>query len=82
MPFYPAADDDVHPSPAPAGVACRCCQGGISRSTRARRYPSDMNEAEWAVCEPLLPAPGVAGRARRPPGQRTACATSWMRSGT
>jgi len=29
-----------------------------SRSTRARRYPSDMTDAEWAVIEPLLPAPG------------------------
>ena len=66
MPFYPAADDDVHPGPAP-GVACRCCPGGISRSTRARRYPSDMTEAEWAVCEPLLPAPAwLAGRGGRP----------------
>ena len=67
MPFYPAPDDDVHPGLA-AGVACRCCQGGMSRSTRARRYPSDMTDAEWAVCEPLLPPPppGVAGREGRP----------------
>ena len=50
-----------------AGVACRCCPGGISRSTRSRRYPSDMTEAEWAVCEPLLPAPAwLAGRGGRP----------------
>ena len=50
-----------------AGVACRCCPGGMSRSTRARRYPSDMTEAEWAVCEPLLPAPAwLAGRGGRP----------------
>jgi hypothetical protein len=28
--------------------------GLISRSIRASRYPSDMSEAEWAVCEPLL----------------------------
>ena len=64
MPFYPAADCDVHP--AAGVVACRCCPGGISRSTRARRYPSDMTEAEWAVCEPLLPAPAwLAGRGGR-----------------
>ena len=43
---------------ATAGVACRCCPGGISRSTRGRVYPSDMSDAEWAVIEPLLPAPG------------------------
>jgi transposase len=69
VPFYPAADEDVHPVPVPGAVACRCCPGGISRSTRARRYPSDMSEAEWAVCEPLLPAPAwLAGRGGRPAG--------------
>ena len=32
-----------------------------------RRYPSDMSEAEWAVCEPLLPALAwLAGRGGRP----------------
>jgi transposase len=66
VPFYPAPDDDVHPGLA-AGVACRCCPGGMSRSARARRYPSDMTDAEWAVCEPLLPAPAwLAGRGGRP----------------
>jgi transposase len=67
VPFYPAADHDVQPAPALGAVACRCCPGGISRSTRPRRYPSDMTEAEWAVCEPLLPAPAwLAGRGGRP----------------
>ena len=67
MPFYPAAEHDVHPAAAAGAVACRCCPGGISRSTRARRYPSDMTGAEWAVCEPLLPAPAwLAGRGGRP----------------
>ena len=67
MPFYPAADHDVQPVPALAAVACRCCPGGVSRGTRPRRYPSDMTEAEWAVCEPLLPAPAwLAGRGGRP----------------
>lgn len=69
MPFYPAADRDVHPALVPGGVACRCCPGGISRSTRTRCYPSDMSQAEWAVCEPLLPAPAwLAGRGGRPAG--------------
>jgi len=27
----------------------------VGRSQRQRRYPSDMSDAEWAVCEPLLP---------------------------
>jgi transposase len=67
VPFYPAVNDDVHPACVFAMVACRCCPGGVCRSTRARRYPSDMTEAEWAVCEPLLPAPAwLAGRGGRP----------------
>ena len=67
MPFYPACDHDVHSVPGPGAVACRCCPGGISRSTRRPRYPSDMSQAEWAVCEPLLPAPAwLAGRGGRP----------------
>ena len=67
MPFYPAADDGVHSAAAAGVVACRCCPGGISRSARARRYPSDMSGAERAVCEPLLPAPAwSAGRGGRP----------------
>jgi transposase len=67
VPFYPAAVSDVHPAAVPGTVACRCCPGRLSRSARARRYPSDMSEAEWAVCEPLLPAPAwLAGRGGRP----------------
>jgi transposase len=67
VPFYPAVDHDVQPAPVPGAVACRCCPGGISRSTRTRRYPSDMTAAEWAVCEPLLPVPAwLAGRGGRP----------------
>ena len=67
MPFYPAADRDVHRAAAVGVVACRCCPGGLSRSSRARRYPSDMTGAELAVCEPLLPAPAwLAGKGGRP----------------
>jgi transposase len=67
VPFYPAADHDVQPAAVSAVVPCRCCPCGVSRSTRARRYPSDMAEAEWAVCEPLLPGPAwLAGRGGRP----------------
>ena len=67
MPLYRAPASDVQPAAARAGLACRCCPGGISRSTRARRYPSDMTGAEWAVCDPLLPAPAwLAGRGGRP----------------
>jgi transposase len=67
VPCYPAADDRVHPGPVAAGPGCLCCPGGVSRSGRGRRYPSDMSETEWAVCEPLLPAPAwLAGRGGRP----------------
>ena len=34
---------------------------------RLKEVPSDMSEAEWTVCEPLLPAPAwLAGRGGRP----------------
>jgi transposase len=50
-----------------ATVACRCCPGGVGRSQRQRRYPSDMSDAGWAVCEPLLPHPAwLAGKGGRP----------------
>jgi transposase len=61
MPLYlvpPASASSSGSLQAAAGVACRCCPGGVSRSRRPRRYPSDMSNAEWAVIEPLLPAPG------------------------
>src|SRR6266568_3684844 len=50
---------DTTPSQPGTGVACRCCPAG-SRSTRGRRYPSDMTGAEWAVIEPLLAGRGPA----------------------
>ncbi len=56
MAFYLVPRDNASSRPGTA-VACRCCPAG-SRSTRDRRYPSDMTDAEWAVIEPLLPAPG------------------------
>lgn len=47
--------------------ACRCCPRGVSRSRRQRRYPSDMSDAERALCEPLLPHPArLAGKGGRP----------------
>jgi transposase len=67
VPLYRAPASDVQPGSTGDGVACRCCPGGMSRSTRPRRYPSDMTGAEWAVCEPLLPVPAwLAGRGGRP----------------
>jgi transposase len=70
VPLYrvpPAAVHSAAVSQPPASVACRCCPGGQSRSMRGRCYPSDMTDAEWAVCEPLLPAPAwLAGKGGRP----------------
>jgi len=56
MALYLVQRDHASSRPGTA-VACRCCRSG-SRSTRDRRYPSDMSDAEWAVTGPLLPAPG------------------------
>jgi transposase len=65
MALYLVQRDNASSRPG-AAVACRCCPAG-SRSARARRYPSDMTDAEWAVIEPLLPAPGwMAGRGGSP----------------
>lgn len=30
-----------------------------------RRYPSDLTDAQWAVLEPLVPAPRPGGRPAR-----------------
>ena len=65
MALYRVAPDNASSDPG-AGVACRCCPAG-SRSSRIRRYPSDMTDREWAVIEPLLPAPGwTAGQGGSP----------------
>ena len=31
---------------------------------RAKRYPSDLTDEEWATVEPLLPRPAQTGRRR------------------
>jgi hypothetical protein len=62
-------------------VSCRRCPGGYSRGTRSCCYPSDMDDREWAVCEPLLPA-RRGWRVRAAARRRTACAMSWTASGT
>ena len=70
MPLYRVPPATVHSAATdrpPAPVACRCCPGRQSRSTRSRCYPSDMSDREWAICEPLLPAPAwLAGKGGRP----------------
>ena len=65
----PAAARSGAARQTPPIVACRCCPEGVSRSRRRRRYPSDMSDAEWAVCEPVLPHPAwLAGKGGRPSG--------------
>jgi transposase len=69
--LYCATAGPVQPGtealPADVAIACRCCPGGMSRSSRRRAYPSDMTDAEWAVFEPMLPGPAwLAGRGGRP----------------
>jgi len=72
VPLYRAAPAAVQSGAATAdqpaaAVACRCCPSGISRSRRRPCHPSDMSEAEWTVCEPLLPHPAwLAGKGGRP----------------
>jgi transposase len=34
-----------------------------------RRYPSDLTNAQWAVLEPLVLAPGPGDRSTRHPGR-------------
>jgi transposase len=66
MGLYLVSPETASSQPMPC-VPCRCCPGGMSRSTRGRCYPSDMTDAEWAVIEPLLPVPGwLAGRGGSP----------------
>lgn len=70
MPLYlvpPASASLPTSAQATAGVPCRCCPNGTSRSVRGQAYPSDMSDAEWSVIEPLLPAPGwTLGRGGSP----------------
>jgi len=71
VPLYRAAPAAVQSGAVAADqlavVVCRCCPGGVSRSTRRRCYPSDMSEREWAPCEPLLPSPAwLGGKGGRP----------------
>lgn len=40
--------------------------GSVSWVARDRRYPSDLTDVEWAVVEPLLPAPSRHPRGGRP----------------
>ena len=67
MTLYLVGSATGSPAPRRDATRCRCCPGGVSRSRRTRRYPSDMTDAEWAVIEPVLPAPAwQAGRGGRP----------------
>ena len=69
MPFYLAADRDVHPAPVPVMVACRCCPGGVSRSTRGPPLPlgherGGMGGLRARHCPARRGWPGVAAGER------------------
>jgi transposase len=54
-------------------VSCDCLAhvygSAADQPDRARRYPSDMTDAEWAAVRPLLPVPAwMEGRGGRPEG--------------
>ena len=38
-----------------------------NRSKPAKRYPSDLTDAQWALIEPLLPAASTGGRREKHP---------------
>jgi len=40
------------------------------RSKPAKRYPSDLTDAQWSLIEPLLPPPSTNGRAEKHPAPR------------
>lgn len=48
---------DPHATTGPDLGCCRYAHLHPGQARRARRYPSDMTDAEWALTEPLLPAP-------------------------
>lgn len=67
MTLYPVGSATASLPPRLDETPCRCCPGGISRSRRTPRYSSDMTDAQWAVIEPVLPAPAwQGGRGGRP----------------
>jgi putative transposase len=44
-----------NPVPAAAAAGKRPCACSCGCATRARRYPSDLTDEQWAALEPLLP---------------------------
>src|SRR3954454_852175 len=38
---------------------------GRSKGMKAKPYPSDLTDAQWAILEPLLPRPKALGRPRK-----------------
>ncbi len=47
--------------PTPPKRRCR------PRSGLAKRYPTDLTDAQWALIEPLLPPPATGGRPEKHP---------------
>ena len=52
---------------APEATCCRLAPFHAHVTPRARRYPSDTTDAQWALLDPLLPDPAwLAGKGGRP----------------
>lgn len=52
---------------APEATCCRLAPFHTGSTPRARRYPSDTTDAQWALLDPLLPDPAwLAGKGGRP----------------
>lgn len=59
--------EDTTTETAGAPRCCRLAPLHAHRPRRARRYPTDLSDAQWAIIEPLLPDPGfLAGAGGRP----------------
>jgi transposase len=51
----------------PEGACCRLAPFHAHTTPRARRYPSDTTDAQWALLDPLLPDPAwLTGKGGRP----------------
>ncbi|MFC4060214.1 transposase [Planomonospora corallina] len=63
-------------------AACGCALLGVGGPDPRRPYPTDLTDAEWALLEPLVPAPKSGGRpvlhARR---EIVDAISYWLRAG-
>src|SRR4051812_81696 len=53
------------PPPSPDSQSVPKMEFGRSKGMKAKPYPSDLTDAQWAILEPLLPRPKPLGRPRK-----------------